>query len=132
MQIADLVDKQQGLNWLTLFASMGTLICCALPILLVSLGLGATVAAMTSVFPFLIALSEHKEWVFGLSGVLLGGSGWLLFRIPRVCPADARLAAVCARAQISNRRIYWASVVIWSMGLFAAYLALPVRIWLEA
>jgi len=36
-----------ALSWLALFGSSGTLICCALPIILVTLGAGATIAALT-------------------------------------------------------------------------------------
>jgi len=119
---------QTGLGWLTLFAASGTLVCCALPIVLVTLGLGASVAALTSALPFLVILSQHKLWVFALSGSLLGVSGWLLLRAGRRCPLDPALAARCARATVWNRRIYWASVIIWGSGFFAAYLALPLRI----
>lgn len=123
--------KPEGLaSWLTLFASTGTLLCCALPITLVTLGLGATVAAMTSAFPWLILLSKHKVWIFAFSGVLLLVSGWLLLRPGRNCPTDPELAALCTRAERWNRRIYWISVTIWGLGFLAAYVALPVRIWL--
>lgn len=37
MTTSEAVLKQTGMNWLTLFASGGTLICCALPIILVYL-----------------------------------------------------------------------------------------------
>lgn len=124
--------KDSGVTWLTLFASTGTLICCALPIILVALGLGATVAALTSIFPFLITLSQHKIWVFAFSGAMLGLSGWLLYRPGRRCPTDPELGALCEKTNIWNRRIYWTSVAIWGIGFFAAYLALPLRIWLES
>ena len=126
------VLKETGLSWLTLLAASGTLVCCALPIILVTLGLGATVAAFTSNFPLLIAIAQHKVWVFAGSGVLLLLSGWLMYRSERACPADPELARVCARAQLWNRRIYWSAVVIWAVGFFAAYLALPLRIWLDS
>lgn len=131
MEIDRLLPMQKRLSWLALFTSTGTLICCALPILLVTLGLGATVAALTSAFPFLIVLSQHKVWVFILSGTVLGISGWLLYRIGRSCPGDPELGALCERALVWNQRIYWSSVAIWVVGFFAAYLALPLRIWLE-
>ena len=118
------------LSWLTLFASTGTLLCCALPILLVSLGLGATVAALTSGFPFLITLGENKAWVFALSGGLLLLTGWLLYRPGRACPADRAMNDLCTRAHLWNRRIYGSSIAVWGIGFFAAYLALPLRIWL--
>jgi len=123
-------DPTAGATWLTLFASTGTLVCCALPIIFVSLGFGATVAALTSSFPFLITLSLHKTWVFAFSGVMLVLSGWLMYRPGRTCPSDEALARRCQRAQVWNRRIYWSSVIIWSIGFFAAFVALPLRIWL--
>jgi len=124
------MKKDDGVTWLALFASTGTLICCALPIILVTLGLGATVAALTSAFPFLITLSQHKIWVFAFSGVLLGIAGWLLYRPGRACPSDPELGELCNKTQLWNQRIYWASVIIWGIGFFAAYIALPLRIWL--
>lgn len=124
--------KARHVTWLALFTTTGTLVCCALPIILVTLGLGATVAAMTSVFPFLILLSQHKAWVFGLSAAMLGLSGWLLYRPGRYCPSDPELGRLCEKTQIWNRRIYWTSLTIWVIGFFAAYIALPLRIWLES
>ena len=123
--------KQRRVTYFTLFTTTGTLICCALPIMLVTLGLGATVAAMTSTFPFLITLSLHKTWVFAFSGLMLAFSGWLMFRPGRVCPTDPVLARKCTSAHKWNKRIYWTSVVIWGIGFFAAFLALPLRIWLD-
>ena len=131
MSSGDAKLKEGGVIWLTLFSSAGTLICCALPITLVTLGLGATVAALTSTFPFLITLSEHKAWVFAFSAIMLGFSGWLLYRSGRSCPSDPEAAALCVTAHLWNRRIYWTSVTIWCVGAFAAYLALPLRMWLE-
>lgn len=125
-------QKDSSVTWLALFASTGTLICCALPIILVTLGLGATVAALTSAFPFLITLSQHKVWVFAFSGVMLGAAGWLLYRSGRACPTAPKLGELCNKTRLWNRRIYWTSVCIWVIGFFAAYIALPLRIWLES
>jgi mercuric ion transport protein len=124
--------KQTGLSWLTLFASSGTLICCALPIILVTLGLGAIVAALTSSFPFLITIAQHKTLVFAGSGALLLLSGWLMFRPGRTCPADQELGRLCDQTQVWNRRIYWTSATLWVIGFFAAYLALPLRMLLDS
>ena len=121
-----------GLSWLALFTSFGTLICCALPIVLVTLGLGATVAALTSSFPVLIALSLHKGWVFALSGALLAASAWLTWGRRRACPADRARAAACTRAQRWNRRILMASIAIWSVGFFAAFALYPLARWWNA
>ncbi len=122
---------EAGVTWLTLFTSTGTLICCALPILLVTLGLGAAVASLTSSFPILITLSQHKEWIFAGSGALLVLAGWLMYRPGRACPTDPAAAALCERLQRWNRRVYWSAAAVWGAGFFAAYLLLPIRIWLE-
>jgi len=132
MSETDSYRRESGVSWLTLFTSTGTLICCALPITLVTLGLGAAVVSLTSTFPFLIVLSQYKIWVFAFSALMLAVSGWLLYRPGRACPADPETGRLCNRAQIWNRRIYWTSMAIWGIGFFAAYIALPLRIWLES
>ena len=124
--------KQTSLTWLTLFASSGTLICCALPIILVTLGMGATVAAFTSNFPLLMTIALHKDWVFAGSAALLSVSGWLMYRPGRACPADPEVGRLCDQTQVWNRRIFRSSVMIWGIGFFAAYLALPLQIWLDS
>ncbi len=123
--------NEKRVTWLALFTTMGTLVCCALPITLVALGMGATMASLVSNVPFLMTLSQHKIMVFAVSGSLLALSGWLLYRRGRACPTDPQLAALCDRTQKWNRRIYWSSVSLWGVGFFAAYLALPLQIWFE-
>lgn len=125
------VSAERGVTFFTLFTTTGTLVCCALPIILVTLGLGTTAVAMTSALPFLITLSKYKIWVFAFSGLMLALSGWLMYRPGRSCPTDEQLGRACQSAQRWNRRIYWASVTIWGIGFFAAYLLLPIRIWLD-
>ena len=53
------LDKPH-LGWLTLFITSGTLLCCALPILLVSLGFGAVAASLNYNIPGLLFLAENK------------------------------------------------------------------------
>lgn len=122
------INKETGVSWTALFATSGTLVCCALPITLVTLGMGATVASLTSAFPILITLSQHKAWVFAFSGAMLLLSAWMMFRPGRACPTDPTLALACNRAQRWNRRILIGSIILWSIGFFAAFLALPLRI----
>jgi len=47
------------LSYFSLFSSVGTLLCCALPSVLVLAGLGATVASTLSALPWLVVLSHH-------------------------------------------------------------------------
>src|SRR5438309_6746837 len=76
-------------SYLSLFTSTGTLLCCALPSLLVLLGLGTTVASFLSVFPWLVTLSHHKRWVFAISGVMIAFSFVQMYAIaPRLKAAN--------------------------------------------
>lgn len=119
------------LGWLALFVSTGTLICCALPILLVALGFGSVVAAMTSRYPLLVTLSEYEGWMFGISAGLLGLAAWFIWGRQTQCPADPELAKVCERARFINVRVLWVAVLIWSIGFSARFLLLPLRNWLS-
>jgi len=123
--------NEGAIAFLTLLTSGGTLVCCALPIMLVTLGLGSAVVGLTGAFPWLVTLSRHKAWVFAVSAVLLAIGGWVLYREGRACPTDPELGRLCGRVDHWNRRIYWASVGIWGIGLFAAYLLLPLTLVLE-
>src|SRR3954454_18634646 len=111
------------LSYLSLFTSFGTLLCCALPSLLVLLGLGATVASFLSAVPFLVTLSRHKVWVFAISGVLIGSNLLYVHVVaPRlqkgggVCPTDAPEG--CRFARRFSRIVLWFSVAIYALGVF--------------
>lgn len=119
------------LGWLTLFASSGTLVCCALPILLVSMGFGAVAASLNYNIPGLVILAENKAWALGLSALLLLFLAWVIWRPGQNCPTDPRLAAYCEKAKKWNRRIFRFSVTIWAIGFFFSYLLLPLRQFLE-
>ena len=117
--------------WVVIFTSSSTLICCALPILLVALGFGAVSASLFASVPFLVTLAQYKTWMFAGSGAVLVLAAWLLYRPGRVCPADPVLALQCDIAHRWNTRFFWLASVIWIVGFAAAYLALPIFTWLE-
>ncbi|NIB39722.1 hypothetical protein HBA55_09010 [Pseudomaricurvus alkylphenolicus] len=127
MKRESIEGSQKALGWLALFASTGTLLCCALPILLVSIGMGAVVASLTSQFPVLAALASYESWMFGGSALILGIAAWVLWKSPVSCPADPILADRCMRAQTWNRRIFFLALAVWSVGFTAAFLLLPLR-----
>src|SRR6266478_1144537 len=90
------VQPEGLLGYLSLFTSLGTVLCCALPALLVLVGLGATVASVVvSSAPWLITLSRHKSWTFAVAGLLITANFFYVFLIaPRLrattqtCPVD--------------------------------------------
>jgi mercuric ion transport protein len=53
-------NKSAWLSYVSRFTSLSTLLCCALPSLLVLVGPGATVASMLSALPWLVTLSHHR------------------------------------------------------------------------
>ena len=112
--------------WTAFVFSLATLLCCGLPLLLVTVGLGAVVASATSSAPWLVDMSRYKEVTFAASAIVLVLAGWSLYRPGRACPTDPTFAAACARADRWSRRIFWVSVLIWAVAAFAAFLLLPV------
>lgn len=112
------------LSTLTLFGSLSTLLCCALPALLVSLGLGATVAGLVTAVPQLVWLSERKDALFLVCGVLLLGAGVLQWRARSLaCPIDPQLAAACRETRGWSGWVYWVSVAMFAVGVFMSYVA---------
>jgi hypothetical protein len=113
-------------SYLSLFTSFGTLLCCALPSLLVLLGLGATVASFLSAVPWLVTVSRHKLWVFAVSGLLIGGNLLYIYVVaPRLqragtaCTPDDSEA--CTAASRFSRIIIWTSAAIYGVGVFSAF-----------
>ena len=119
-----LKDKSLFTSYLSLFTSFGTVLCCALPSLLVSIGMGATFAGLVGVFPQIVWLSENKVLVFSLSGVLILISCGLLY-VNRYapCPIDPNQANACAMSKKWSIRIIILSAILWFCGFFFAFLA---------
>lgn len=128
--------KAKILSFLSLFTSMGTLVCCALPALLVSLGMGAAVAALVTTVPWLVALSQYKAWVFMLSGSLLGLNFLLIYGLPRLRRkpdrCDVEGGGSCQTASCFSRVTLWISLGIYLIGFFMAYVFLPLKLYAES
>ncbi len=123
--------KTDVLSILSLFTSFSTLICCALPALLVTLGLGAVLAGIFSSFPFIITLSNYKEWTFVIAGSLIGLNFFLVYRKGKEENEDCEIPGEeqetsCDTASRWSKGILWISAIMLLVGLFMAYLALPI------
>lgn len=115
--------RERLLNYLTLFGSIGTLICCALPALLVSLGLGAVLAGLSANIPGLIWLSEQKTSVFIFAGLLLTSNGILLWRNRNApCPVERKLREACIQGRRTAKVLYSVSVLIYFIGATFAFI----------
>ena len=128
--VMDKIRKPRQWGWLILFTSSATLVCCVLPIVLVSLGMGAIVASLYGNLPFLTFLGIHKLWTFGITAFILAMAACALYRPNRTCPADPELAKACTSAHKWNSHLFWISILLWGISFFAAYLLLPVTRWL--
>jgi hypothetical protein len=125
------VRAEGFVGYLSLFTSLGTLLCCALPALFVLVGLGATVASVVSSAPWLITLSRHKNWTFTIAGLLITANFFYVFLIaPKLrtttetCPVDQ--PSSCGSATRMSRWILWFSAGIYLVGFFSAYLLGPI------
>jgi hypothetical protein len=110
------------LTFLSLFTSTGTLLCCALPALLVALGAGAALSTLVAAVPGLVWVSEYKEAVFGFAGMMLALSGWLQWQSRFApCPVDPALRDACLHSRKTSERVYLASLVIYAVGGWFAF-----------
>ena len=75
----DLIKSNKLVNYLSLFTSSGTIICCALPALLVSMGAGAALSSSIAVFPQLVILSIYKIPIFTGAFIMLIIAGILQY-----------------------------------------------------
>lgn len=124
--------KSAWLSYLSLFTSLGTLLCCALPSLLVLFGLGATVASFLTSVPLLVSLSRHKAWTFAIAGALITSDFVYIYSLaPRLkmqgdaCSTEDGPTA-CDRATRLSRITLWAAAAIYAIGFFTAYLLGPI------
>jgi hypothetical protein len=107
-----------------LFASVSTLVCCALPALLVLVGFG-----LTSVLTFFTAIpgwqkvALYTPWLF-LGGAILLATGFYFSYFHRsqpggeVCeiPVGSKESA-CSTVTRWNRRILWLSLLLYGMAI---------------
>ncbi|MDG1286823.1 MAG: hypothetical protein P8P30_04580 [Rickettsiales bacterium] len=118
------MNKQTLLPALSLFTSAGTLICCALPALFVTLGAGATLAGLVSTAPWLITFSKYKVWTFCAAGVLLIAATLMQWRARNApCPVDPAQAKACTHLRKISRWILGLSIAIYATGFFFAFMA---------
>ena len=120
-------SQSHVLPFLSLFTSAGTLVCCALPALLVSIGAGAALAGLVSTVPQLIWLSTYKVSVFAIAGVLLLITGFIQWKMRNApCPVDPELAASCMKMRSINKWVFMLSLLIYVVGFFFAFFAAKV------
>ncbi len=110
-------------NFISLFASSSTLICCALPAIFVVLGAGASFASLITVFPFLITLSQYKLYITLFALIMLVLAGYInykTFYMP--CPVDPELGKLCMKTRKRSRYIYYLSLLLFIFATIFTYI----------
>lgn len=84
----------------------------------------------SSDFPSRVDVAEQLGDIAGNENLSVGRErAYSRGNVGNRAPGDPALRALCDKTQIWNKRVYAASLIIWGIGFFAAYLALPLRIW---
>lgn len=118
--------KEKVVNFLALFGSTGTLLCCALPAALATVAGGAAIGAYVSAFSSVIPLSRHKGWIFLIAGALIVLNGVLTLR-PRGKLACAITGGKgCEVAGTFAKSMFWIAVAVYAIGAFMTYGIVPV------
>lgn len=123
--------KEKVVNFLALFGSTGTLLCCALPAALAAVAGGAAISVYVSAFPWVVPLSRHKGWIFLIAGALIALSGVLTLR-PRGKLACAITGGKgCEVAGAFSKSMFWITTAVYAVGAFMTYGIVPVLDFLE-
>ncbi len=124
-----LLSAPRRLAALALVLCSGTLVCCALPALLVLLGAGSVLATALSWWPGLTVLSEQKAVVFGLAAAALVVAGVALWQSARLpCPLNPEAAERCRKRRRQAQGLYALSCSLFAIGSLAAFV-LPLLAW---
>jgi len=114
---------------ISMMTSSSTLICCALPALLVAIGAGSTLASLVGALPMLVVWSANKVLVFGGAGLMLLVAGGAQYRARLApCATDATLARVCQRTRRTSRWLYAISVATYCVGVTFAFVLPQMRV----
>ena len=93
-------------------------------------GLGASVASLLSVMPWLVALSRHKAWTFSFSGALIAlsfiNTYYIVPRLRVTDACDADDPSACQEVSRLSNALLWISLVIYAGGFFVAYALGPI------
>ena len=118
-----IIKSNKLVNYLALFTSTGTIFCCALPALLVSIGAGAALSSLISVFPQLVILSVYKIPIFIGAFIMLIISGIIQYFVRSLpCPTDKKLAGTCIQTRKVSLIIYVISLGLFATGFVFAFI----------
>lgn len=106
--------------------------CCALPIALVSVGLGGAVASIFSNVPWLTTIAKYKVYTFSITALMLGYCWFALHSLGTKMSEEGAACNIQDQKILKwQKKILTFSSILLSISIFAAYALLPIRIWIE-
>ena len=125
------MTREKVVSFFALFTSPGTLFCCALPAAIAAVAGGAAVSAFVSTFPWLIPLSQHKDWLFLGAGILIVINGVFTLH-----PQGALACAVtggkgCEVSGTFQKAMFWFSASLVVVGVLFSYALAPLLRFLD-
>jgi mercuric ion transport protein len=124
--------REKIVSFFTVFTSTGTLLCCALPATLAAIAGGTAVTSLISTMPWLIPLSQNKEWIFLIAGILLIISAVFTFRPQSKLACAITGGDGCEVAGNFSKIMLYISITIYFIGLFFAYFLTPILRWMDS
>jgi len=118
--------REKIMSFFSLFGSTTTLLCCALPATLSIIAGGAAVGSLISVFPWLIPLSKHHNWIFLIAGILLLINGIFVLSPKGKVACSITGGKGCEVAGSFSKWMFWFSIVLYGIGVFFAYAFVPI------
>lgn len=83
-------------------------------------------ASFVSTFPWLVPLSQNKEWIFLGAGLMILLSGVLIYRPKGRVACSITGGEGCEVAGGFTKVMFWSSAGIFAIGVFFAYALLPL------
>ena len=115
--------KNNSTNFISLFLSTSTLVCCAMPALFVALGAGASFASLMSFLPFLAILSQYKIAITCFAAVMLIIAGFSNYKSQYApCPAEPELAKLCMQTRVRSKFIFTLSLAVFTFSTIFTYI----------
>ena len=117
------IVKTKNANYLSLLSSGSTIVCCAIPAMLVALGAGATLSTFIHYFPQIVFLSIYKIPIFIGAFVMLIIAGITYRQAQHLpCPSDKKLGQACQRLRQRSGLILLISSLIYLVGFVFAFI----------
>ena len=87
-------------------------------------------ASVLSNAPSLVALSRHKPWVFAISGLMIAGNSYYVYRLAPRLQARALACSIddprCRIVGRFSQSVLWISAAIWLVGFAVAFALGPI------